>query len=56
MSTRYRCYRGSLLCGLVAVACAASTTLAQQDKLVFVPIARARSCRPPTVNALAWMA
>ena len=38
MSTRYRRHRGSLLCGLAAVACAASPTLAQQDKLVFVPI------------------
>lgn len=38
MLTRYRRHRGSLVCGLAAVACAASTMLAQQDKLVFVPI------------------
>ena len=38
MLTRYRRHGGSLVCGLAAVACAASTMLAQQDKLVFVPI------------------
>jgi len=38
MSTRYRLSRASLVCGVTAVACAASNMLAQQDKLVFVPI------------------
>ena len=38
MRTRYRRHGVSLVCGVAAVACAASTLLAQQDKLVFAPI------------------
>jgi hypothetical protein len=38
MLTRYRRPRAALVCGVTAIACAASSTLAQQDKLVFVPI------------------
>ena len=38
MLTRYRLHRASLVCGVTAIACAASSMLAQEDKLVFVPV------------------
>ena len=38
MLTRYRRHGASLVCAAIAIVCAAPSMLAQQDKLVFVPV------------------